>query len=374
MSDLKTQFETAVADSKNLPERPDNQTMLKMYGLYKQATSGDASGTRPRIYRHGGPRQMGCLERSQGNFGRRCDETVRVTGRRSERLRKLARRMAAIRHRVCPAMSSASISTTSRPTRIWRGHSCRRSLNEMVSVIEPVPVLFAGLLEAHRQLGPAEVLPKMQWMWKNVLRKAAVLDVPLNAPVFLPSILFLRFAFLVELHADERLRLVGALFDAVWVRGCISRSRRSLRKFPPKSSSTAPADHSGVSSPNAKRSCESRRIKRSPMASSACPRWLSGTELVLGLRRSDVPAALSRCDDPIDLRNGHPSISLRSSATRNQTVVASLSAGGFFAGFLPPASSSSKLRSMCPAIFPLNAFNNSPSLTSSRISESVTCI
>ena len=47
MSDLKTQFETAVADSKNLPERPDNQTMLKMYGLYKQATSGDASGTRP---------------------------------------------------------------------------------------------------------------------------------------------------------------------------------------------------------------------------------------------------------------------------------------------------------------------------------------
>ena len=47
MSDLKTQFETAVADSKNLAERPDNQTMLKMYGLYKQATSGDASGTRP---------------------------------------------------------------------------------------------------------------------------------------------------------------------------------------------------------------------------------------------------------------------------------------------------------------------------------------
>ena len=47
MSDLKAQFDTAVADSKTLPERPDNQTMLKMYGLYKQTTSGDASGTRP---------------------------------------------------------------------------------------------------------------------------------------------------------------------------------------------------------------------------------------------------------------------------------------------------------------------------------------
>jgi acyl-CoA-binding protein len=47
MTELKTQFETAVADSKNLSERPDNQTMLKMYGLYKQATNGDASGSRP---------------------------------------------------------------------------------------------------------------------------------------------------------------------------------------------------------------------------------------------------------------------------------------------------------------------------------------
>ncbi len=47
--------------------------------------------------------------------------------------------------------------------------------------IDPVPVLFAGLLEAHRQLGPAEVRPKMQWMWKNIVRKAALIDVPLNA-------------------------------------------------------------------------------------------------------------------------------------------------------------------------------------------------
>jgi diazepam-binding inhibitor (GABA receptor modulating acyl-CoA-binding protein) len=47
MSDLKAQFEQAVADSKNLPERPDNQTMLKLYALYKQATTGDVSGSRP---------------------------------------------------------------------------------------------------------------------------------------------------------------------------------------------------------------------------------------------------------------------------------------------------------------------------------------
>ncbi len=47
MADLKAQFEQAVADSKNLPEKPDNATLLKLYALYKQATSGDAEGKRP---------------------------------------------------------------------------------------------------------------------------------------------------------------------------------------------------------------------------------------------------------------------------------------------------------------------------------------
>lgn len=47
MTDLKTLFEQAVAGSKSLPERPDNATLLKLYALYKQATSGDAEGDRP---------------------------------------------------------------------------------------------------------------------------------------------------------------------------------------------------------------------------------------------------------------------------------------------------------------------------------------
>ena len=44
---LKETFDQAVADSKTLTERPDNSTMLKMYSLYKQATSGDVEGKRP---------------------------------------------------------------------------------------------------------------------------------------------------------------------------------------------------------------------------------------------------------------------------------------------------------------------------------------
>jgi diazepam-binding inhibitor (GABA receptor modulator, acyl-CoA-binding protein) len=47
MADLKKTFEQAVADSKTLSEKPDNATLLKIYALYKQATTGDVDGKRP---------------------------------------------------------------------------------------------------------------------------------------------------------------------------------------------------------------------------------------------------------------------------------------------------------------------------------------
>jgi diazepam-binding inhibitor (GABA receptor modulator, acyl-CoA-binding protein) len=47
MADLKAQFDKAVAESKTLPEKPDNMTLLKIYALYKQASSGDVDGKRP---------------------------------------------------------------------------------------------------------------------------------------------------------------------------------------------------------------------------------------------------------------------------------------------------------------------------------------
>ena len=47
MPDLKKQFEAAAASSKNLSERPDNATMLKIYALYKQGSIGDNSEKKP---------------------------------------------------------------------------------------------------------------------------------------------------------------------------------------------------------------------------------------------------------------------------------------------------------------------------------------
>ena len=41
MSDLKAAFDQAMLDSKNLSERPDNATLLKLYAFYKQGSASD---------------------------------------------------------------------------------------------------------------------------------------------------------------------------------------------------------------------------------------------------------------------------------------------------------------------------------------------
>jgi acyl-CoA-binding protein len=47
MSELKTAFDKALVDSKDLSERPDNATLLKLYALYKQGSQGDNGEVKP---------------------------------------------------------------------------------------------------------------------------------------------------------------------------------------------------------------------------------------------------------------------------------------------------------------------------------------
>lgn len=44
---LDENFQSASERVKTLSSRPDNQTLLELYGLYKQATEGDVSGKKP---------------------------------------------------------------------------------------------------------------------------------------------------------------------------------------------------------------------------------------------------------------------------------------------------------------------------------------
>lgn len=45
--ELNELFQQAVANSKTLSEKPDNETLLKLYSLFKQATEGDNNEAGP---------------------------------------------------------------------------------------------------------------------------------------------------------------------------------------------------------------------------------------------------------------------------------------------------------------------------------------
>jgi 2-hydroxychromene-2-carboxylate isomerase len=85
--------------------------------------------------------------------------------------------------------------------------------------VEPVPILYAALLDAHGQLGPAEQPAKGRWMTKNMLRKAALIGVPLNPPAFLPFNPLLALRMTIAVETERRGALIDAFFEAVWVRG-----------------------------------------------------------------------------------------------------------------------------------------------------------
>ena len=50
MSDLQTSFEQAARDVQALSERPDTDTLLRLYALYKQGSEGDVSGPKPGFF------------------------------------------------------------------------------------------------------------------------------------------------------------------------------------------------------------------------------------------------------------------------------------------------------------------------------------
>ncbi|HUW52732.1 MAG TPA: acyl-CoA-binding protein [Rhodanobacter sp.] len=50
MTDLRHEFELAARDIQRLDRRPDNDTLLKLYALYKQGSEGDLQRTQPGFF------------------------------------------------------------------------------------------------------------------------------------------------------------------------------------------------------------------------------------------------------------------------------------------------------------------------------------
>lgn len=87
MADLKAQFEKAKDDIMGLAERPDNDTLLRLYALYKQGSEGDVSGPKPGFFDFVGSAKYEAWEKLQGMTSEQAmkkyvDEVKRLTGKK----------------------------------------------------------------------------------------------------------------------------------------------------------------------------------------------------------------------------------------------------------------------------------------------------
>ena len=66
MTEESVSFEKAAQAAKSLPERPDDQTMLRLYALYKQGSSGDVTGDKPGFFDFVGSAKYEAWEKLRG--------------------------------------------------------------------------------------------------------------------------------------------------------------------------------------------------------------------------------------------------------------------------------------------------------------------
>jgi diazepam-binding inhibitor (GABA receptor modulator, acyl-CoA-binding protein) len=86
MSDLDARFKQAADDAQQLPERPDNDTMLTLYALYKQGSQGDVSGDKPGFFDFVGVAKYEAWEKRKGTDPGRSQAEIHRPGRVAERL------------------------------------------------------------------------------------------------------------------------------------------------------------------------------------------------------------------------------------------------------------------------------------------------
>ena len=66
MTDPDPRFEQATVAAKSLPERPDNDTLLQLYALFKQGSAGDVSGEKPGVFEFVAAAKYAAWERLKG--------------------------------------------------------------------------------------------------------------------------------------------------------------------------------------------------------------------------------------------------------------------------------------------------------------------
>ena len=74
MSELEAQFKSAAEAVKTLPEKPENDMLLRLYGLYKQGSEGDVAGAKPGFFDFKGVAKYEAWEKLKGTSNEKAME------------------------------------------------------------------------------------------------------------------------------------------------------------------------------------------------------------------------------------------------------------------------------------------------------------
>jgi len=99
--------------------------------------------------------------------------------------------------------------------------------------VEYRPVLFAGLLKHHGQLGPAEIAPKRDWTYRQVLWLAHQHGIPMQLPAAHPfnPLALLRLALACGSDGQANRYVCETIFRHVWRGGADASDGRRLAEL-----------------------------------------------------------------------------------------------------------------------------------------------
>jgi 2-hydroxychromene-2-carboxylate isomerase len=169
------------------------------------------------------------------------------------------------------------------------------------ATVEPVPVLFAALLNSHQQKGPAEIPPKRIYTFKDTFRRAHRLGIPLVPPPTHPfnPLLSLRAAS-IERPAPQRRALIDALFQATWGGGAGVAGAAEVAAAATAAGLDGAKVIADASSDDTKARLRRQTDEAIEQGAFGVPTMLVGPELFWGFDSLEHLDAYLRGEDPVD--------------------------------------------------------------------------
>jgi 2-hydroxychromene-2-carboxylate isomerase len=167
-------------------------------------------------------------------------------------------------------------------------------------VVEPVPILFAALLDANGQKGPAEIETKRLYTFKEVFRTAHRLGVPLAPPASHPfnPLLALRVSS-ADLNPSDQRALIDALYLATWGKSLDVTDAATVAKIASSVGLDGRTLVAWTASPDAKERVKQRTAEALALGAFGVPSMLVEGELLWGFDSFDDVERRLRGEDPL---------------------------------------------------------------------------